>query len=275
MQRELLFIRNYIEKYSGIAINDDNLFIFENRVPEVMKLYKINNFEQLCQMLIENRNIELTDKIINAVTINETFWFRDRTQYSILQDILLPKYIKLLNNGERQKISIWSSACSSGQEPYSIAMFIDNYLLKHDIHNISLDGFEIIATDICDEVLEKGVKASYDSITMERGIDEKFKNRYFTKWGKKWVLNDKIRSAVKFEKVNLKNHNMNRSLFDIIFCKYVLIYFSEQNRREILKGILATMRQDGVLFVGASEIIDYNYFKLYPNEYNNSKYYIF
>lgn len=275
MQRELMFIRDYIEKHSGIAIDEDNLYIFENRVPEVMKALKINHYEQLCQMLIENRNMELLDKIINVVTINETFWFRDRPQYSILEDILMPKYIKLLSSGEKQKISIWSSACSSGQEPFSIAMFIDQYLIKHNIQNIDINRFEIIATDICEDVLLKCNEATYDNIAMDRGIDEDLKNTYFVKKDKKWILDYRIRNIVKFQKLNLKNHNMKKELFDIIFCKYVLIYFSEQSRKEILKGILSTMKQDGVIFIGASEIIDANYFKLCPNEHNSARYYKF
>ena len=273
MQKELMLIRDYIEKYSGIAIGEDKLYIIENRVPEVMKLYNIKDFGQLCQKLSENRDIELLEKVVNATTTNETFWFRDKTPFIILENILLPKYIKLLNNREIEKVSIWSSACSSGQEPYSIAMFIDHYLIRHNIQNIDIEMFEIIASDICDDVLQKCKEAKYDSITMDRGIDENYINMYFTKQDKMWVLNEKIRNAVKFQKNNLKRHNIREKFFDIIFCKYVLIYFSEENKKEILKGILASLKQDGVLFIGSSEIIDINYFKLKQNEHENGRYY--
>lgn len=272
MKNELIFIRDCIEKYSGIAISDDNLYIIENRVPEVMRSNKINSFEELCKIIDGKSQSELLDKIINIVTINETFWFRDKAIYVILEQILLPRYIKLLSSGEIEKVSIWSSACSSGQEPYSIAMFIDQYLIKNKIGNIDLNMFEIIASDICDVVLAKCDEGIYDSIAMERGIDNDFLDSYFTKKNKIWLLDENIRKAVKFQKLNLKNHNMKREYFDIILCRYVLIYFSENNRKEILKGILASMKPDGVLFVGSSEIIDVDYFNLSPNDYEGGRY---
>jgi chemotaxis protein methyltransferase CheR len=173
------------------------------------------------------------------------------------------------------KVTIWSSACSSGQEPYSIAMLIDYYLQKHNIKNINLSKFEIIASDLCDDSLDKCCKAVYNNIAMERGISENYINLYFKKVDKNWMLVDKIRDAVDFRKINLKNISMKKKYFDIILCNYVLIYFSEQNKKNILNEILSTLKKSGVLFIGASEIIDNKLYELDVKEYKDGKYYIF
>lgn len=275
MQEELIRIRDFIEKYSGIAIGDNNLFIIENRVHSVMKHFKIKNFDQLFINLCDTSNYKLFDKIINVMTTNETFWFRDKANFEIIENILLPKYIERLRNKEIEKIRIWSSACSTGQEPYSIAMTIDNYINKKNLQDIDLSMFEIIASDICDDVLEKSKDARYDSIAMGRGMDESYINIYFRKKENYWHLNDRIKNIVNFKKINLKNIHMQNTNFDLVLCKYVLIYFNEQVRKEILQEILSKMKKDGVLFVGASEIIQPSYFKIIQKEYLNGRYYTF
>jgi chemotaxis protein methyltransferase CheR len=159
-----------------------------------------------------------------------------------------------LREGKRDKVRIWSAACSYGQEPYSIAMCIDHYLQCHDIHDLSLSHFEIFATDISRTVLQTAQIGRYDNISIQRGLDDTYRLKYFKNEGRIWSLNDEIRNGVRFQQFNLINEFFPCCKFDIIFFRNVLIYFSDKLKKEMMSKIKASLSPGGILFIGSSEL---------------------
>lgn len=167
---------------------------------------------------------------------------------------LLPEMIDQLKKGSKRKIRIWSAGCSTGQEPYSTAMFIDQYLAKNGITGITAEDFEIIATDISGRVLQTAKSGIYDDIAVSRGLSEDMRSRYFVYKGREWHLNDTIKSRVKFRAFNLQNSFNVLGRFDFIFCRYVTIYFSKEFKKDVLKRYAEILNPKGVLFLGSSEV---------------------
>lgn len=246
--------QKYINEKCGIDISEDKAYLIETRLSKLLIDSGFSSYEQLYNSLINRSDPHIMVKVIDAITTNETLWFRDKTPWMILEKLLMPRYIEELRNHRKSRIRIWSAASSTGQEAYSTAMFIDYYLEKNGIRDISLSHFEIIATDISASVLDIARNGRYDSISIMRGLDPLYKDRYFIKSGMVWELDGRIKKAVKFEQFNLQNSFMFLGQFDLIFCRYVLIYFSDQLKKDIFQKILGSLHQNGILFIGASEL---------------------
>lgn len=252
--REFSMLQKYIEDESGIVIRPEKAYFIENRLRKILENEGLLSYEELLHKA-QREKPDFSQKVIDAITINETYWFRDKSPWYIMEEIFLPGYIKEMQDGSRTDVHIWSCACSSGQEPYSIAMCIDNYLSKNKISDISFEQFHITATDLSRTMLAKAVEGKYDKVSMERGLDLSNRNRYFHRKGNRWVVCDKIKNSVFFFQFNLKNDCCSFRNYDIIFCRNVFIYFSESLKREILEKLLYALKPNGLLFVGASEII--------------------
>lgn len=261
---EFELFRKYIEEKCGIDIPKEKAYLIETRLSKLLADSKLSSFEELYNTIRSSNDFHIAEKIIDAITTNETLWFRDKTPWSILETSLMPEYIKKLRSGEKQKIRIWSAASSTGQEAYSTAMCIDNWLNRNDIKDIGLNNFEILATDISQTVLEIARKGRYDAISVMRGLDVFFKEKYFKKEGAVWEIDDRIKSAVKFQQFNLQSSFMLLGKFDIIFCRYVLIYFSDVLKEDIFSKIASGLESESILFLGASEIYSYTdkYFEM-------------
>lgn len=254
--KEFRLMRDYIEKNCGIYLSDEKMYLVETRLTTLMVESGCNSFTELHKKASEDRSQALRDKIIDAMTTNETLWFRDTSPFNILQEVLLEEMCQELKQGKRGKIRIWSAACSTGQEPYSIAMIIDEYIRRHP--GISPNQFEILGTDISPTVLFLAKIGRYDHLSISRGLPENYKRQYFTPQGKIWALKDNIKSMITFRKLNLQDSFSLLGKHDIIFCRNVLIYFSDTFKKDILSRMAALLRPDGYLFLGASEsIINY------------------
>lgn len=210
----------------------------------------------------------LMERIIDAITTNETLWFRDQSPWLIFERILIPQYVRLLRQKERTKVRIWSAGCSTGQEPFSIAMCIDSYLARNNITDISLGAFEILASDISRSALASAQAGQYDGIAMTRGLNERYRNLYFKCNNGFWKLEDRIRNAVTFKSFNLQHDFYGLGDFDCILCRYTLIYFSDRLKKQVLSKIYRHLRENGVLLIGSSELImDYScYFTMEQRE---------
>lgn len=246
--------QNYINEKCGINISEEKAYLIETRLSKLLIDSGFNSYEELYVSLMSRSDPHIMMKVIDAITTNETLWFRDKTPWEIMENVLMPNYISDLRSYRKSRIRIWSAASSTGQEAYSTAMFIDYYLEKNKIKDISLSHFEIIATDISASVLDIAKKGRYDSISIMRGLDQIYKDRYFIKTGLVWELDNRIKKAVKFEQFNLQNSFMFLGQFDLIFCRYVLIYFADKLKQDIFQKISSNLLKNGALIIGASEL---------------------
>ena len=271
---EFVILKDYIEKTSGIHISDDKEYLIRNRLIDIMNREQIDSFSKLCERVIEKRDLMLSEKIIDAITTNETLWFRDKGTWRVFEEQLMPKFIKSILENPLRNIKIWSCACSTGQEPYTIAMIINRFIKKHNLDNSLLSRFSILATDISDRVLNIAKQGVYDEAMMGRGLDEEYREMFFNhiKGSDNWELIDDIKRMVKFKNLNLKNmFYFNEKDFELVFVRNVLIYFNEDLRGEILSKLANSMTPSGNLFVGASELIQNSNFN--RMEYKGNVYY--
>ena len=200
----------------------------------------------------ERANSPLRERVIEAMTTNETFWFRDRHPFSILEETVLPALAERRQRTPR----IWSAACSTGQEPYSISMIVQQYLSRRPG---TLSDVQIVATDISTAVLDEARAGYYDPMQLARGLPEDMKQRYFRRdkahWEERWQVVDEIRRRVRFTLANLQASYASLGKFDVIFCRNVLIYFSSDSKKDILARMADALNPQGYLFLGASESI--------------------
>jgi len=248
-------MKKYIEGQWGIKIEPEKAYLIETRLSGILEKLGYSSFQQLYDALTIRKDQEIEENVVDAITTHETMWFRDKTPWMVLWDVLLPEYIKQIREGQRNKVRIWSAGCSTGQEPYSIAMLIRRYLEQKGIKDISPTCFEILATDISKKALKIAQSGIYDNIAISRGLDEYYKRRYFSNGDKTWIISEDIRNSVVFRRLNLKNTFLGLGKFDIIFCRYVIIYFSQDLKAQVLDRLTRALnRPGGVLFLGNSEV---------------------
>ncbi len=273
-KNEYALFRDFLIKNTGINIPAEKAYLFETRLARMMAEAGTESFAEFYTYIQSGKDPMAVQKIINAMTTNETMWFRDATPWKILEDVLLPKLVQALIDGEKSRIRIWCSAVSTGQEAYSTAMCIDDYLRKNDVQGVSLSDFQIVASDISTRVLDIAQKGRYDAISMQRGMNDYYRLKYFTRDGAAWHIDPKIRDAVKFSAYNLLNDFYSRGNFDIIFCRYVLIYFSQELKEDIILKMHSSLSDGGVLF--AENYTLYDFFEDYyeVNMLNDFSYYI-
>lgn len=257
-------MQKFIEEKCGIALSEEKAYLIESRLSRLLIDSNLTCFEELYQRISVSDDPNIVEKVIDAITTNETLWFRDRAPWCILEEQLLPTYVEDIRDGRRNKVRIWSAACSTGQEPYSIAMCIDNYLRQKGINDINLSQFEIIATDISSTVLQIARMGRYDNISITRGLDNDYKENYFKSEGRVWVLDEKIKNLVSFRQFNLQSSFFLLGKFEVIFSRNVLVYFSEKLKKEVVKKMALALQPQGIFIIGSSELfIDHKeYFEM-------------
>ncbi len=236
----------FLEKACGIVLGENKHYLVSSRLSRLMKENNIETLQVLVDTLNRSMNSALRTKVIEAMTTNETLWFRDTYPFQVLSQTIFEEY----REKKKNTIRIWSAACSSGQEPYSISMVTDEYAKK----NI---GFkvDVVATDISQEILNAAKQAKYDALALARGLSEERKREFFSPQGDQWQVNANIRSRVSFREVNLLQSYAALGKFDAIFCRNVLIYFSAESKSDILNRMAASLNPRGFLMLGASESI--------------------
>jgi len=272
-ESEYRLFRDYIAKHSGIIIPQEKTYLLETRLSKHMAQAGIDSFGKFYDYIIADKSRQMMQKIVNAITTNETKWFRDTEPWTILEKVILPPLVEALMTGQKKRIRIWSAASSSGQEIYSTVMCVDNYLSSNNIHSVKLSDFDFLATDISCDVLEIAKKGRYDKISMTRGMDDYYKEKYFTQNGNAWDIKDKIKNAVTFSPFNLQNSFSVFEKFDIIFCRYVLIYFSDELKEEVVKKLYGALNENGIVFTGIYALLDVflEYFE--SKSFGNTTYY--
>ncbi|MBV0934062.1 CheR family methyltransferase [Marinobacterium weihaiense] len=239
----------FLEKSCGILLADHKQYLVQSRLGKIMQQQGCSSLSDLVSRLNRAGGGVLKEQVIDAMTTNETLWFRDVHPYEILHNRLLPE----LQGGNRfQKLRIWSAACSTGQEPYSISMVIDEFKQTHP--GAFSSGEEILATDISSTVLDQARRGEYEMLALGRGLSQDRLHKYFqsTPSGS-WTITPKIKSRVRFQSLNLLGSYSGLGQFDLIFCRNVLIYFSSDVKLEILRKLHRQLRPGGYLLLGASE----------------------
>ncbi len=240
---------SFLEESCGILLAEHKQYLVQSRLGKIMQQQGCKHLSELVMQLKRPGGGGLKEQVIDAMTTNETLWFRDVHPYEILKNRLLPE----LKDGNRfQKLRIWSAACSTGQEPYSISMVIDEF--KHAHPGAFSSGEEILATDISSTVLDQARRGEYEMLALGRGLSQDRLHKYFQSLPSgSWTINGKIKSRVRFQSLNLLGPYSALGQFDLIFCRNVLIYFSSDVKLEILRKMHRQLRPGGYLLLGASE----------------------
>ncbi|MCG5499838.1 CheR family methyltransferase [Ectothiorhodospira lacustris] len=240
--------RLFLEKSCGLVLGENKHYLVNSRLSRLMGEFSVSSVSDLLRQLKLGRNPGLRERVIEAMTTNETYWFRDVFPFEILKNQIYPELAKQKGSGYAPRI--WCAACSSGQEPYSISMGFSEYQQSRPG---SLRDVQILGTDISGAVLKESREASYDSLAVARGLSLDRRNRFFVQNGDRWVLRPDIKARASFREFNLMDSYTLLGRFDVVFCRNVLIYFSIDSKKLILKRISQILNPGGYLFLGASE----------------------
>lgn len=241
--------QTFLEDACGIVLGENKHYLVNSRLSKLMRQENINSLTELVtkiQGLAVNNSLKV--KVIEAMTTNETLWFRDGFPFEVLPETIFTEF----KEKKKGQVKILSAACSSGQEPYSISIIADEFIKKNFGANMQ---FQIVGIDIDQTILNSAREAKYEAMALARGLSEERKKRYFTQTDKYWQVNMDVRSRVTFREHNLMKSYASLGKFDVIFCRNVLIYFSADLKRDILGRLAAMLNPGGYLFLGASESI--------------------
>ncbi|QYK03325.1 CheR family methyltransferase [Shewanella psychrotolerans] len=241
--------RLFLEQHSGIVLGENKQYLVRSRLAPLMGKHNLPSLSEVVKHSMKPAERQLRAEVIDAMTTNETLWFRDRYPFELLSNSLLPEYARL-----GRPLKIWSAACSSGQEPYSLAMTILEYQQRKPG---ALPGSaSILATDLSPSMLERCKNAEYDNLALGRGLSDERKRQFFESSGTgSMTLKANVKRLVNFRAHNLLDSYTLLGKFDIIFCRNVLIYFAPEAKAKILRQFAAALNPKGILFLGASESI--------------------
>ena len=238
------FLQAHIYAHVGIVLENNKNYLFESRLAPIVKQFSLGSINALCELLLAKRNPEIGQQVVEAMTTNETYFFRDPAQYDAIRTVLLPKLKE-----ERQvtrKLRFWSAASSTGQEAYSLAML----LLEEGLKDWDI---RILGTDFSLKVVERAKAASYQQLEMNRGLPAALLVKHFSRSGLDWQLSDSVRRMARFETIDLRNNMRTMGPFDLVFCRNVMIYFDNATKRNIMKELHSTLFRGGWLLLGGAE----------------------
>lgn len=246
---ELASVAGLVMDLCGILLDESKGYLVESRLAPIAEQHGLGSYTELVHKARSSYDKQLLKQIINAITTNETLFFRDDSPFEALRHKALPELIDAkAKTPFPKRIRIWSAACSTGQEPYSIAMTLHD--LIPDIHAWDIS---IFATDICDAAIEQASKGFYRAFEVERGMKPQYLNRFLARQNEHWKICDEIRALVSFQNLNLMSPLTGLGPFDVVFCRNVAIYFTADGRKSVFQRIAQTMTRDGYLFVGCAE----------------------
>jgi chemotaxis protein methyltransferase CheR len=239
--------KDLLYKESGLVVTPDKSYLLDSRLTPVARKWKLPTLDAMTFQLRSFPDRKLVKDIVEAMTTNETSFFRDMRPFQTFEETILPYMQK---RRAKKTLRIWCAACSSGQEPYSLAM-----ILKDRAAQMPGWKFEILATDISDEMLEFARAGLYSQFEVQRGLPVNYLMKYFVQSEGKWQLKDDIRKMVSFNNFNLLRPMDKLGPFDIVFCRNVLIYFDARTKTDILNRMTARLEKDGFMMLGGAETI--------------------
>jgi chemotaxis protein methyltransferase CheR len=241
------YLRKLLKERSGLDLSADKQYLVESRLVPLARKAGLVGIPELVSKMKSGAEALTTD-VVEAMTTNETFFFRDKIPFEHLRDTVLP--LLLQSRASRRSLRIWSAACSTGQEPYSIAM-----CLKEKAAALAGWRIEIVGTDLSQEVLEKSKAGIYSQFEVQRGLPIQLLVKYFTQTGEIWQINADIRGMVQHRQLNLLQDFGHLGKFDVIFCRNVLIYFDQDTKISIFERLNKALEPDGALVLGAAESV--------------------
>jgi chemotaxis protein methyltransferase CheR len=240
------FLRKLLKERSGLDLSSDKQYLVESRLNPLARRIGLSSIAELVAK-IKSGTEALTSEVVEAMTTNETFFFRDRIPFDHLRQTVLPGLVQARAN--RRALRIWCAASSTGQEPYSIAMCIKEFA------PLARWRVEIVATDLSHGVLEKSKAGIFSQFEVQRGLPIQMLVKYFTQTGDLWQINADIRAMVQHRQLNLLQDFSHLGSFDVIFCRNVLIYFDQETKTAIFDRLARVLEPDGVLALGAAESV--------------------
>jgi chemotaxis protein methyltransferase CheR len=242
------FLCRLLKERSGLLLASDKAYLLESRLLPVVRRRNMKSLDELVALLRNRLEEELVRDVVEAMTTNESSFFRDLKPFEQFRDLLLPELMKA--RGGRRTLRIWSAACSSGQEPYSLAMLLSE-------HKEKLAGWqvEIVATDLSTEILERAQAGLYTQFEVQRGLPIQMLVKYFRQEGERWRIDPALAAMVRFRALNLLEDFTHLGQFDVVFLRNVLIYFDQPTKTMVLDRIARVLQPDGFLYLGGAETI--------------------
>jgi len=235
--------QTFLEESSGIVLGAGKEYLVTSRLGNILNEFKFDSYADLIKQLLSFGHSQLKTRVIDAMTTNETFWFRDVAHFNILKSVIYPEF-------SNRRIRIWSAACSSGQEPYTLSMNITDY--KASKPGDRFDA-EIVATDISTTILQEARIGKYCGLSASRGVEPAQIDKFFNKVDNCVQVKPEIKARVNFRELNLTQSYSSLGRFDIVFCRNVLIYFSAEMKFDIIQRISQSLNPGGYLFLGSTE----------------------
>ncbi len=241
------YLRKFLKDRSGLDLSADKQYLIESRLLPLSRKAGLSGIGELVQKM-KGGSASITDQVVEAMTTNETFFFRDKVPFDHFRGSVMPEILQA--RAARKSIRIWCAAGSTGQEPYSLAMCLKEM-------GAALAGWrvEILATDLSQEVLEKSKAGIYSQFEVQRGLPIQMLVKYFKQTGEFWQINADIRAMVQHRPLNLLHDFAQLGVFDVIFCRNVLIYFDQETKINIFGRLAKATESDGFLVLGAAETV--------------------
>jgi chemotaxis protein methyltransferase CheR len=241
------YLRRLLKDHSGLDLSADKQYLIESRLLPLVRKFGLSGIGELAHKL-KSESTALLTPVVEAMTTNETFFFRDKVPFEHFRSTMVPEILQA--RAGRKSIRIWCAASSTGQEPYSLAMCLQEM-------SAALIGWriEIVATDLSQEVLEKSRAGIYSQFEVQRGLPIQMLVKYFTQIGELWQINADLRAMVHHRQLNLLQDFSQLGTFDVIFCRNVLIYFDQETKTQIFGRLARLIEPDGFLVLGAAETV--------------------
>ena len=241
------YLRKILKDQSGLDLSADKQYLIESRLLPLARKAGLPGISELVQKM-RNGSTAFTGQVVEAMTTNETFFFRDKVPFDHFRESIMPEILRA--RASRKSVRIWCAAGSTGQEPYSLAMCLKEM-------GAALNGWrlEILATDLSQEVIEKSKAGIYSQFEVQRGLPIQMLVKYFKQTGELWQINADIRAMVQHRQLNLLHDFSQLGVFDVIFCRNVLIYFDQETKVNIFNRLARVIEPDGFLVLGAAETV--------------------
>jgi len=238
------FLQQHVYSQAGIVLEEDKHYLFESRLTPIVRQLGLGSINDLCALLQATCETEVGRQVVEAMTTNETYFFRDPAHYEAIRTVLLPRLRE--DRRDLKRLRFWSAAASTGQEAYSLAML----LLQENFDDWNI---EILGTDFSSQVLERARSGKYQQIEVNRGLPAALLVKHFRRSGVEWQLTEPVRRMARFEPIDLRKSMRALGPFDLVFCRNVMIYFDTETKMNVLKELHGTLFRGGWLLLGGSE----------------------
>jgi chemotaxis protein methyltransferase CheR len=247
-QDNFAWLCRYLLDNTGLVLGPDKLYLVESRLSPVARKFNTGDLDGLAETLRSGKNAELQREAVDAMMTNESFFFRDGKPFDQFRQVVLPRLLQ--NRAAQKSFRIWSAACSTGQEPYTLAM-----ILKEEQAKLAGWRIEIVGTDLSRDALDRAKQGAYSQFEVQRGLPITLLVKYFTQVGDRWQISPELKNNISFRELNLLSDFTTLGTFDVVFCRNVLIYFDQPTKAKILEKISRMMPADGVLYLGGAETV--------------------